>query len=95
MNPGNLPYDPESKWQSAIWGVSNNWLLLHNIVPSTARWHLQKILGISRIAIFENVEHFFDNMVSFCRKKQNKCDGVHYIISNALRSIHLVKIFIL
>ncbi len=42
-----------------------------------------RFLGISRIAILENLKIFFDNMVSFCRKRQNKCDRIHYVISSA------------
>ncbi len=55
-------------------------------VPTSAvGWHLQKILGISKIAILENFEIFLLTIwVLFCRKIQKKYDGVHYIISSAL-----------
>ncbi len=56
---------------------------LHYTLGSAARWHLWKIL------------RFFSTIwASFCRKRQNKYDGVHYVISSALCSMHLVKIFI-
>ncbi len=61
---------------------------------SAARWHLWCILKFFSIAILENLEIFPTIWVSFCKKRQNKCDGVHYIISSALCNIHLVKIFI-
>ncbi len=32
--------------------------------------------------------------VSFCRKRQKKYDGVHYVISSTMCSINLVKILI-
>ncbi len=56
----------------------------------------RKILGISWIAILKNLDIFFDNMSIILQEKtkQLRSDGVHYIVSSALCSIHLVKIFI-
>ncbi len=55
-------------------------------ISSVARWHLWKILEIFQIVILENLD--------FLKMTIRVCNGVHYIISSALCSIHLVKIFI-
>ncbi len=45
-------------------------ILIPNSRANAVRWYSWKILGISRIAIFENLRFFFDSMVSLCRKRQ-------------------------
>ncbi len=65
---------------------------------SAVRWHLRKILGISRIANLENLETFFffflTIWVSFCGERLSECDDVHYVISSTFFSVQSVKIFI-
>ncbi len=66
-------------------------LVLHTVLPDGTygkSWESAE-LSFLKILRFSPTK-----WVLFCRKIQNKCDNVHYIISCVLCHIHLVKIFI-